>query len=55
MVAVDILLSTITSPTGPNGEVATAFATIENGVVTEMILLAVEVNTLELQQSQSLL
>ena len=31
---------TITSPTGPNGEVATAFATIENGVVTEIDIIS---------------
>ena len=31
---------TITSPTGPNGEVATAFATIEGGVVTEIDIIS---------------
>ena len=31
---------TISSPTGPNGEVATAFATIENGVVTEIDIIS---------------
>ena len=31
---------TITSPTGPNGEVATAFATLENGVVTEIDIIS---------------
>ena len=31
---------TITSPTGPNGEVATAFATIEGGVVTEISIIS---------------
>ena len=31
---------TISSPTGPNGEVATAFATLENGVVTEINIIS---------------
>ena len=31
---------TISSPTGPNGEVATAFATLENGVVTEIDIIS---------------
>ena len=31
---------TITSPTGPNGEVATAFATIEGGSVTEISIIS---------------
>ena len=31
---------TISSPTGPNGEVATAFATIEGGVVTEISIIS---------------
>jgi hypothetical protein len=31
---------TIASPTGPNGEVATAFATIEGGVVTEISIIS---------------
>ena len=31
---------TISSPTGPNGEVATAFATIENGTVTEIDIIS---------------
>ena len=31
---------TISSPSGPNGEVATAFATIENGVVTEIDIIS---------------
>jgi len=31
---------TITSPTGPNGEVASAFATVENGVVTEIDIIS---------------
>ena len=31
---------TITSPTGPNGEVATAFATIEGGKVTEIDIIS---------------
>ena len=31
---------TVSSPTGPNGEVTTAFATIENGVVTEIDIIS---------------
>ena len=31
---------TITSPTGPNGEIASAFATIEGGVVTEIDIIS---------------
>tara|TARA_R100000027_G_scaffold61300_1_gene52560 strand:+ start:262 stop:4761 length:4500 start_codon:yes stop_codon:yes gene_type:complete len=31
---------TISSPTGPNGEVATAFATLEDGVVTEIDIIS---------------
>jgi uncharacterized protein YkvS len=31
---------TITSPTGPNGEVASAFATLEGGVVTEIDIIS---------------
>jgi len=31
---------TITSPTGPNGEVASAFATVEGGVVTEIDIIS---------------
>ena len=31
---------TISSPSGPNGEVATAFATLENGVVTEIDIIS---------------
>ena len=31
---------TISSPTGPNGEVATAFATLENGIVTEIDIIS---------------
>ena len=31
---------TISSPTGPNGEVATAFATIESGVVTDVSIIS---------------
>ncbi len=31
---------TISSPTGPNGEVATAFVTIENGTVTEIDIIS---------------
>jgi hypothetical protein len=30
----------VSSPTGPNGEVTTAFATIENGVVTEIDIIS---------------
>ena len=31
---------TITSPTGPNGEVASAFATVEGGIVTEIDIIS---------------
>lgn len=31
---------TITSPTGPNGEVASAFATVEDGIVTEIDIIS---------------